>query len=201
MAYADFTLQGVETAFGISTQVGLLFEDLAPLPVPTWLQELLARGLQLPLLSEKARGELIVMPILLACRELSGNVISIYSGARLDADPRQGLIGECDYILARTPPLPELRAPLIIILEAKKNDIESGLGQCAAQMVGARLWNERQGQTISSVYGCITTGEVWQFLRLANSVLTIDSTRYYLDSVGRILAAFQSSLPTTSQAA
>lgn len=194
MAYTDFTLQAVETAFGVRSQVAAAFGDLTPVAVPAWLQELLARGLQLPLLSEKARGELIVMPILLACRELSGNTLAIYSGARLDVDTKQGLQGECDYILARTPPVPELRAPLVTIVEAKKNDIESGLGQCAAQMVGARLFNERSGQPVEVVYGCVTTGEVWQFLRLAGPVLTIGVPRCFLDNVGRILAVFQAML-------
>src|SRR5262249_6348438 len=128
------------------------------------------------------------------CRELSGNTVAVYSGARLDVDPKQGLQGECDFILARTPPVPELRAPLIAITEAKKNDIEAGLGQCAAQMVGARLFNERTGQPVDVVYGCVTTGEVWQFLRLAGPVLTLDVPRYYLDNVGRILAVFQAIL-------
>jgi hypothetical protein len=158
------------------------------------LSEQLARGLKLPLLSEKMRSELIVMPILLACRELSSDTVTIYSGVRLDVDPKVGLQGECDFIVARTVPLPELRSPLISIVEAKKNDIESGLGQCVAQMVGSQIWNERDNHPMEALFGCVTTGEVWQFLRLKQTVLTIDSTRYYLGGVGRILAAFQEAL-------
>ncbi len=129
MAYSDFTLQSVEAAFGVTPQTAELFTDAPVVSVAAWLQESLARNLQLPLISEKARSELIVMPVLLACRELSGNAIAIFSGSRLDVSPEQGLLGECDFIMARTPPVPEVRAPLIAIVEAKKNDVEGGLGQ------------------------------------------------------------------------
>jgi hypothetical protein len=35
----------------------------------------------------------------------------------------------------------------------------------------------------------VTTGEDWQFLRLAGAVVTIDQGRLYIDNVGGILAA------------
>src|SRR5262249_39159449 len=154
-----------------------------------WLHETLTRGMQLALLSEKARSEFIVAPILLAARELSHDAVSIYSGQRLDVLPEQGLVGECDFILAATPPVPLLRAPLLTIVEAKKNDIEGALGQCAAQMIGARQFNQREGQNSGVVFGCVTTGEAWQFLRLDGSAIGLDRGRYYIDNVGGILAA------------
>ena len=77
------------------------------------------------------------------------------------------------------------------IVEAKKNDIEAGLGQCIAQMVAAQLFNERSGRS-GGVYGCVTTGEDWQFLRLDGQVVIIDTTRRYINDVGSILAAFLS---------
>jgi hypothetical protein len=191
MAYCDFTLQSIETAFGVTTQPAVLFHSLPTVSVPSWLQDLLGRSLQLPLVSEKARSELIVMPVLLACREQSHNAIAIFSGPRLDVSPEQGLFGECDFLLARTEPVLEVRAPLVAVVEAKKNDVEAGLGQCVAQMIGARLFNERTEQKIPAVFGCVTTGEVWQFLRLQESVAGIDRQRYYLDNLAGILGVFQ----------
>jgi hypothetical protein len=73
-------------------------------------------------------------------------------------------------------------------------DVEAGLGQCAAQMVGARLFNERNGEPPGPVFGCVTTGEVWQFLGLEGALLTIDNTRLFIDNVGGILAALQTSI-------
>ena len=191
MTYSDFTLEMVERAFGVTVQPAALFPSLAPLPVPPWLQELLAKGRQLALISEKARSEFIVAPLLLASREISQGAVAIYSGMRLDVLPEQGLAGECDFVLTATPPVPVLHTPIVTVLEAKKNDVEGGLGQCAAQMMGARLLNQREGREGSPVFGCVTTGEAWQFLRLDETELRLDSARYYIDNVGGILAAFQ----------
>lgn len=151
----------------------------------------MARGTRLALISEKARSEFIVVPILLAARELSGDQVAIYSGQRLDVAPEDGLAGECDFILALGPALPPLHAPLMTVAEAKKNDIEVGLGQCIAQMVGARVFNKRAGRVTAPVYGCVTTGETWQFLRLLDRAALLDRQRYYVDNIGKILGVFQ----------
>ncbi len=164
-----------------------LFPNPLPITVPHWLPETLARGLPLALVSEKARSEFIIAPILLALRELSNNQVAIYSGQRLDGDLQQGLVGECDFIVTNTPPLPIIQSPIISIVEAKKNDIESSLGQCAAQLVGAQRFNQRHGTNITLIYGCITTGEVWQFLKLDSDHLTIDRDRYYINEMNVIL--------------
>ncbi|HEX8199031.1 MAG TPA: hypothetical protein VF590_00985 [Isosphaeraceae bacterium] len=190
MAYTDFTLEVAEASLEVRARPGEIFPGLQPVPVPGWLQDLLARGMQLALVSEKARSEFLVVPILLASRELSQDTLAIYSGQRLDVDPGRGLLGECDFILALTEPVPRLRAPVVTVVEAKKNDIEAGLGPCIAQMVAAPLYNERQGLVIAAVYGCVTTGEAWQFLRLAGADVILDRRRMYIDNVGGILAAF-----------
>jgi hypothetical protein len=197
MAYTEFTLESVESAFGLISRPGELFPELTPIPVPEWLQDYLSRGQQVAaLVSEKARSEFLVAPILMASHDLTTAELTIYSGQRLDVDPSRGLVGECDYILALTPPVPRLRAPLVTVLEAKKGDLESSLGQCAAQMMGAWIFNERAGQGRLHVYGCVTSGEVWQFLRLQGSEITIDRVRFFLDNVGGILAALQTILRT-----
>jgi hypothetical protein len=79
-------------------------------------------------------------------------------------------------------------------LEAKRGDIELGLGQCVAQMVGARLFNEHAAVPAEPVFGIVTTGEVWQFLRLAGATVTLHRERLFIAGVGGILAALQSIL-------
>lgn len=206
MAYADFSLEAVESSFGLVSRPAELFPGLQPLAVAAWLRDYLDRGQHVAaLVSEKARSEFLVVPILMAASELTASELAIYSGQRLDVDPARGLAGECDYIVALTPPVPRLKAPLITVLEAKKGDLEASLGQCAAQMVGARVFNERAGLEHLHVHGCVTSGEVWQFLRLEAGVLMIDRTRLFLDNVGGILAAlraiFQANLSTDTTAA
>ncbi len=157
--YEDFSLETISTALGVSVETADVFPALPPFPVPQWLREMLDRGRRQVLLSEKARSEFIVVPVLLACQEFGGEPISIYSGQRLDVDPGRGLIGECDFILAATAPVPALRSPLMIIVEAKKNDVESGVWQCIAQMVDARIFNERTGRAPHRSMGASPTAK------------------------------------------
>ena len=188
MAYTDFTLESAEAELGVIARPGVLFPGLQPVPVPPWLRDLLARGMQLALVSEKARSEFIVAPILLAVRELSGERIAILSGQRLDVDPDRRLQGECDFILALLDPVPRLRAPLLTVVEAKKNDIDAGLGQCVAQMVAAQTYNERSGRPPAAVFGCVTTGKIGSSSDSEGTAVTIDQGRLYIDNVGGILA-------------
>ncbi len=190
MAYSDFTLELVARSLGVSTGEADLFAAVEPLMIPAWLLEMLGKGTKLATNNEKSRSEFIVAPILLASRDLSPTPLAIFSGQRLDVDPGRGLVGECDFILAASPPVPPLRAPIAVIVEAKKNDIEGGLGQCVAQMVAADLFNQAASHA-GPIHGCVTTGEVWQFLRLEGTSAVIDRKRYYLDNLEGILAAIQ----------
>lgn len=192
MCYSEFSLELVERRFGLTTREGDLFPNLAAVAVPSWLPDMLSRGTRLALISEKARSEFIVAPILLAAREISGDKLAIFSGQRLDVDPEFGLVGECDFILAVSPAVPPLHAPIVMVVEAKKNDIELGLGQCAAQMVAALKFNTADGREEYPSFGCVTSGENWQFLRLIDNGLVLHQRRYYLDNVGLILGAMLS---------
>ncbi len=115
--------------------------------------------------------------------------MAIFSGQRLDVDANRGLTGECDFILALGPSVPPLRSPIATIVEAKKNDVEGGLGQCIAQMAAAQQFNAAAGGCNANVYGCVTTGEAWQFLRLSGNIAELDNRRFYLDNVAGVLGA------------
>lgn len=194
MPYNEFTLESAESRLGLAVVLGDLFPGVRPVAVPEWLGDVLSRGRSVAaLVSEKARSEFLVAPVLLACRELVPGDLAIYSGQRLDVDPDRGLSGECDYILSLTEPVPRLRAPLVTVLEAKRGDIEIGLGQCVAQMAAARLFNERAGVS-GPVFGAVTTGEAWQFLRLDGTAVTLHTERLFIDNLGGVLAALQASL-------
>ena len=194
MAYSDFSLDKVRKQFHTTVTVGSLFPDGQQLPVlPEWLMPTLERGKATATTTEKARSEFIVTPILLAVRELSHNQVALFSGERLTVDRETGLDGECDFIFVATPNgvvIPILDTPVLCLVEAKKNDIEVGLGQCAAQMIGAQKWNIEQGIDHEAIYGCVTTGETWQFLRLdRHNLLTLDNRRYFLNELPLLIAA------------
>jgi hypothetical protein len=93
--------------------------------------------------------------------------------------------------LSATDPVLPLQAPIATVVEAKKNDIEGGLGQCIAQMVAADRFNKSAGRQGLPVFGCVTTGGAWQFARLAGSEALLEQQQYYIDAVDAILGAFQ----------
>jgi len=187
MSYSDFDFDTLLQQFDLTVTQAPLFGSAERVEPTPWLRDTLNKGHSAALLTEKSRSEFIVAPILLTCRELLRETIHIYSGVQLNVDADKGLKGECDFLLARTPPTPALRAPLLVVVEAKKNDIEEGLPQCAAQLLGARLFNERHQTPLPRQVGCVTTGEAWQFLSLEGQQLLIDAERYYIDDVGKIL--------------
>jgi len=191
MAYRDFKLNKLLKSFNLTQNRYPLFEQIKPLEIDPWLKETLNKGMQLIVGYEKARSELIVMPILLASRESNQNCFAIYSDETLDVNTDKGLNGECDFILTYSQPLPAIQSPIFTVVEAKKNAIESHLGQCAAQMLGAQLFNQNENNDCEVIYGCVTTGEAWQFLKLENEILHIDSRRYYINNVNEILGVLQ----------
>jgi hypothetical protein len=200
MAYTDFSLETVEQRLGVTVVIGSVFPELAALPVPARLTETLALGRGVAaFMTEKSRSEFIVVPVLMTCRELVEGELTIYSGVRLDVDQSRGLVGECDYILARTMPVPRLRSPLVTVMEAKRGDIELGLGQVVAQMVAASVFNQR-ANTPTTIYGVITTGEDWQFLKFEGETVTLHRERYYLNNLGGILAALRFVITATPKA-
>jgi hypothetical protein len=190
MAYTDFNLETVVSRFSLILDTAPLFTGVNPVEVPPTLTERLAEGQELALSSEKARSEFIVAPILLALRRLAHNRIAVYSGQRFDVDTEQGLAGECDFILSATKPVPIVQAPIISVVEAKRGELQGGYGQCAAQMLASLRFNQHANPSWTVVYGCITTGEVWQFARLRGDTLTFDTSRLLLDNLGLILGTF-----------
>ena len=56
--------------------------------------------------------------------------------------------------------------------------------------MGAKFFNEKKGMKINQIYGCVTTGTEWLFLKI-DSQLTIDSRIYYLNELNELLAVLQ----------
>jgi len=189
--YSDMQIDAVRKQFALELARESLFPHIEPIEPSAWLTETLHKGLELSLISEKARSEFLVAPILLELRELCQSRISIYSGVRFDVDPDSGLRGVCDFILSRAPAVPTVQAPVVMIVEAKKNDVEAGLGQCIGEMVAARIFNQREQNAISTVYGCVTTGEDWQFLSLQESLVRIGRTKLFISNVELILGTLK----------
>jgi hypothetical protein len=74
-----------------------------------------------------------------------------------------------------------------MIVEAKRGELELGLGQCVAEMVVAQIYNQQQEHPISVIYGSVTSGKLWQFLKLEGSIVTVDLTTYPVMPVSKVL--------------
>ncbi len=190
MSYSDFTLETVKKTLNldISSRENI-FPQIAPLPASEYLQETLAYNVPFALASntEKSRSEMIIAPILLELTKKFAQEISLFSGVEFNIEPSQGLSGSCDFLISRSPEILLINAPVIVIVEAKKENIKGGLGQCIAEMYAAKLFNEREGNEITEIYGVVTTGEIWKFLKLSGERAQIDLAEYFLNDVNKIL--------------
>jgi hypothetical protein len=190
MAFSDFSLEDIEQRLGLSIQEAPdLFAGVAEVQPSPLLDSLLAvyRPLALAINTEKARSELLIAPILVEVRERCGHQVSLFSGSELNADPERGLNGFCDFILSGSPQQQYLRAPLVTIFEAKNENLKSGFAQCIAAMVGARVFNDRHGASTPRTYGAVTTGTLWRFLVLEQSIIQIDMHEWHVDRLPAIL--------------
>ncbi len=113
--------------------------------------------------------------------------ISLFSGVDFTVDPAAGLSGVCDFLLSRSSEQLEIEAPAVVIIEAKKADLNPGIGQCIAEMIAAQKFNEFNNQPISTIYGSVTNGTAWRFLQLTEQNVMIDLTDYPLPPVDLIL--------------
>jgi hypothetical protein len=200
MAYSDFTLEIVRSKLGVTSVFGDLFSGVPAVAPPAWLLDTLARNRQVVIVNEKSRSEFIVAPVLTAVLELAQDKVSLYSGQRMDVDPARSLVGECDFMLALSPASPVLTPPMMAIIEAKKQDFELGLGQCLSQLVGMQLFNRQAGRELPMLHGCVTTGELWQFMRLSGSRVTIQKDLEPITRLDRVLGYFLSAIAASEAA-
>ncbi len=191
MAYSNFSLQQIRRVFHINEQTGSLFSNPTPIAPSAWLLETQRLAANIPLISEKIRSEKLIFPVLLEIYTRNTASISIFSGAMLDADPLLGLNGECDYILAKAPNRMVVEAPIFCMVEAKKEDLLAGMGQALAQMIGAQVFNRNDGLTVPIMYGCVTTGTEWQFLRLQEHDVLIGNRTHSIQNLPELLGILQ----------
>jgi len=164
MAYSDFTLNKIREQLGVENRRIKILTDFAPVVASDNLEEVE----ELPIRSEKAKSEWIVVPIL---KELRNR--------------------KCDFILAKDIGTFDINYPIIQIVEAKKNDVELGVPQCAAQLIGAKIYNEKKGVQLDKIYGCVTTGNEWLFMEFEDDCIKINTKLYYLNEIDNILGIFQ----------
>ncbi len=190
MAYSDFTLARVKQELGLEVTEGVsLFATVDPVKISDLLRQLLDRdgGLATLINTEKARSEFLIAPILADVRQQSNHQVSLFSGSSFNVDAEKGLIGFCDFILSQSPEQIDVTAPVVTIVGAKNESVIGGLGQCIASMVAAQIFNERSGIVREEIYGAVTSGTNWRFLKLVGNRAWVDDREYFINEVDQIL--------------
>jgi hypothetical protein len=190
MVYSDFKLSEIIKIFGLTiSETSELFSAVAEVECSEYLAFTLKENIELAVSinTEKARSEMIIAPMLLELRRRLNYQISLFSGVDFNVDNERGLNGICDFIISNSVEQLFVRAPVITLVEAKNENLKAGFGQCVAEMLAAQLFNEREGNEITTIYGVITIGTIWRFLKLEGQIVHIDLTEYYIKDVNKIL--------------
>jgi hypothetical protein len=191
MSYSDFkNIEDVKQKFHLTvTSTNSLFQTIQPIEYSHIFQEILQENVPLALNinTEKARSELIISPLLVELRKLMQRQISLFSGIDFSIDETLGLTGYCDFILSQSPNQIFLEQPIVCLVEAKNETIKVGYAQCIAEMVAAKLFNERQAIKTSYIIGVVTTGSNWKFLKYQENTVFIDFDEYLISQADKIL--------------
>jgi len=205
MAFGDFGYPEVLTEFGLTDTTADLLPHAKAVPLEAAFGTVFGQCAALAgsgNATEKARSELLIAPILVDVWSRFGGRITLHSGAELVADRAAKLVGVCDFLMGRGPQMPRVAAPLLVVIEANRDLIENGFGQCIASMVGIQRFNRSAGKPDGPVYGVVTTGTVWRLLRLDGATLTYDYSEFTLEPVdrlvGRLVAMIESLLAVAS---
>ena len=189
MAYSDFkTFDQINQDLGISIEAGNeLYRHIEPVKLTQWFADTMkmAYTKAVRINTESARQALIVDNVLM---ELNQHVtMSFFLENTFNVDSEKGLTGNPDGIISKSDNQLYITAPVVVLVEAKKSDLGSGLPQCIAEMEAARIFNEQKGRTISPIYGVVTDGVLWQFLSLQDGTALVDSYLYNFDDGSRIV--------------
>lgn len=202
MPYSDFkTLGQIHKQLGISIKdANELYTHIDSIELTPWFIETMkmAYPKAVRINTESARQSLIVNHVLM---ELDQHIdISFFLHNTFNVDSSKGLTGNPDGLISKSDNQLYITSPVVVLVEAKKSDLSSGLAQCIAEMEAARMFNEQEGDPVSPIYGVVTDGVLWQFLALENSIAIIDSFLYHFEDGGKIVGILKYLIDNCQQA-
>jgi hypothetical protein len=101
--------------------------------------------------------------IFVEVRWLCGGAVGLFSGVPLDVDPAKGLNGVCDFLLTKPARQFILSSPVVVVVEAKHDNLRNGFGQCIVATYVAALYKQREGSPHAVVCDVVTAGSAWKF--------------------------------------
>ena len=189
MAFSDFkAIPEVQEKFGIRHVENDFIESKNTTgPSEQFLQEFdFNRDYIDVLTSEGARCEAIIFPVLREVYKGYADYYALWIKKPIAYD--DVLSGTPDYFISTRSELGKLvvGTPLIMLVEAKKNDFEIGWGQCLAELVAAQKINEDMEHP---VYGIVSDGTLWQIGHLVGETFTQNRTSFSVDNLHALFGA------------
>ena len=189
MAFSDFkTVPEVQKKFGIRhIENDFIKIENGASPSEQFLQELEFSRRYIPVFaSEGARCEAVIYPILREVYKAYAANYALWIKEPLAYD--ETLSGIPDYFVSTRSELGMLivGTPLIILVEAKKNDFEQGWGQCLAELVAAQKIN---ADADVPVHGIVSDGRSWEFGYLIGDSFTRNRTSFSVDDLPTLFGA------------
>jgi hypothetical protein len=191
-SYSQFTNEDIKT-LGIHFIRGQLFNPIiTPIMPSDFLLKTLEINQTFPIESEKAKSEYLIVPVLTEIQLKNPKKLSCFSGYQFNVDSKLGLKGFCDFIISKKYNAVFIESPLVAIVEAKHNqDLPDASPQCIAEMYAAQLFNQKNHEDITCIYGALTNGYEWLFLKLENSEVILDTNRYSIKNLAELLGVWQ----------
>ena len=200
MAFSDFkTIPEVQEKFRITYAAdNFLGTEETLSPSEQFLRELEFSMQHIDVFaSEGARCETVIYPILREVYKDYADSYALWVKKPLVYD--ETLSGTPDYFISTRSELGMLIVgkPLIILVEAKKNDFEHGWGQCLAELVAAQKIN---ADPDVPVYGIVSDGKWWEFGHLVGNAFTRNRTSFSVDNLPPLFGAINSVFKATTEA-
>lgn len=191
-SYSQFTSEDIKE-LGINFIRGKLFsQTITPINPSVFLLQTLETNQAFPIESEKAKSEYLIVPILTEIRVNNPNKFTCFSGYQFNVDSQLGLKGFCDFILSKKYNAVFIESPLVAIVEVKHNqDLPDASPQCIAEMVAAQMFNEKNQEIMPHIYGAITNGYEWLFLKLEGKEVVLDTNRFTIKNLPELLGVWQ----------
>jgi hypothetical protein len=140
-------------------------------------------------LQRSEEGKKLIIDLILLEATENFPRLKVWKGGRLESEIAQGA---ADYLITEN--IAYIAAPMLCVVEAKKDDFEQGLAQCLVEMQACQ-WTNRDLSPTIEVFGIVTNAEGWKFYKLSTAQ-TIHGTELYAlqdlpDILGILKVIFQ----------
>ncbi|NET42132.1 hypothetical protein [Okeania sp. SIO2B3] len=199
MAFSDYkTIAQVQQEYNIKYLEADFIEITDLKPSDLFVKELKFSEQNMDIYtSESSRCESIIYPILREVYKDFTDKYTLWSHKFITYNTK--LNGTPDYLFSTKSELGKtvLGFPIVVVVEAKKNDFSEGWGQCLAELIAVQKLNKAEQLP---VYGIVTDGELWQFGKLVSDEFTKSKLRITITDLDKIFGTISFLLSSKREA-